>query len=116
MRGEIVTLRTNQRCQDCGRTLTKGSQARMYRKPDGSVAFYCLGNHLWEKENNPSNQDDVVSLLKEVVSLLEKVVTHLMSIEYDVRKIRLLLEYPVSGKETSGSEESESNDEGEFPF
>jgi len=105
MKGEVVTLKTNQRCGDCGRTLTKGSKVRMYRKTDGSLVFYCLGDHQRERGNPATSgeKSEAITLLREMVSLL--------------REIRDCLKSSCDGTETGDtSNEVEGSEENEYPF
>jgi|DewCreStandDraft_2_1066082.scaffolds.fasta_scaffold07730_2 hypothetical protein len=45
MPARIEVLRTARQCEDCGAILPAGSQARVYPRKDGSLAFYCLDGH-----------------------------------------------------------------------
>jgi len=129
---EVVTLRTTKRCSDCGKELPKGSQARMYRKGDGSVAFYCLNGHPRQDNRASGNQasgNRVASAsrgvqpsanLSDAVSILSEILKTLQEIRSDIKA--LLFEFALEKHPESiidddePSDGQESNETDEFPF
>jgi len=122
---EVVTLRTNQRCQECGKELPKGSQVRMYRRSDGSVLFYCLDGHPQRDNRTVTNRGNRTSRgvppsanLSEVVSILSEILKTLQDIRSDIKALlaeRVITQHPENLVEDDEVTESNEDDD-EFPF